>query len=196
MLEHEFVYGVFRDPTVAANVVSRLHEFGLEPTQICVIGNQSEPFNRATAKIQDPTEAAFMRFGAVGALAGLWAGVSASPKIPYVPTFEILVPLMAAISGAVVFAYFAIPLCAFLTANRPRHWATVFEGHVEQGDVIVIVESHGNQRFKLMEVLDSSGAFEIVSKRAESFDAAKSIGFAPTFVPSKIEPEVPLSVVA
>ena len=193
MLEHEFVYGVFRDPTVAANVVSRLHEFGLEPAQICVIGNHSEQFTRATAKIQDPTEAAFMRFGAVGALAGLWVGVSASPKIPYVPTFEVLVPLMAAISGAVVFAYFAVPLCMFLTANRPRHWATVFEGQVERGDVVVLVEAQAEQRFRLMEVLDNAGAYEVVGKRA---DSQRTVGFAPAIVQNKLEPEAPLSVVA
>jgi hypothetical protein len=166
MIDQDFVYGVFADYETAETVVAELHQSGLKTSDICVVGNKTEQFNYVSARIQDPTAKYFFRFGIGGCLVGAWAGIAGAPTIPYIVSFQILVPLMAAISGGVVFAYFGCWMCAFLYANKPHHWANAFEGTVESGNVIVLAEpSTVEQRHSALSILSAHEPLEMIVRR-------------------------------
>src|SRR3978361_1186435 len=126
MSDQDFVYGVFKKSQVALEVVSELHQAGLATSDICVVGTPDDEFKYVSAKIDDPTAKYFIRFGIGGCIAGLIAGILGAPQLPVASTVQILAPLMGAISGGIVLAYFGVFMCAFLYANKPHHWSNVF----------------------------------------------------------------------
>jgi hypothetical protein len=180
----DFIYGVFNDYATAEKVIAELHQVGLDTPEICVVGKSSEEFKYVSGRLKDPTAKYFMRFGVAGCIAGLWAGISGAPHIPYTVSFQILIPMMAAVSGGVVLAYFGALMGMFLSANNPHYWASVFEGTVENGNVIVLAEaSTREQRGTVMSILDAHDPVELILRR----NSAGRIGPSVSAAPIKIE---------
>jgi hypothetical protein len=166
MSDQDYVYAVFRDTDKAATVVADLHQAGLETSEICVLGNKSDQFRQVAGKIDDPTGKYFILFGIAGGMAGLIAGIAASLHIPGAYGFQVIIPLMATISGASVFPYFACLLGAFLTSNKPQHWASVFEGHVADGSIIIMAEPQSpDERKSVMDIFISYNPVEVIFRR-------------------------------
>jgi hypothetical protein len=166
MSDQEYVYAVFRDSDKTATVVSDLHRAGLATSEICVLGNKSDQFKQLAGRIDDPTGRYFIMFGIAGGLAGLIAGVAASLHIPGAYGFQVIIPLMATIAGASVFPYFACLVGAFLTANKPQHWASVFEGHVADGSIIVMAEPQSPLELtKTIEIFMGANPVEMIFRR-------------------------------
>ena len=195
MSDQDIVYGVFRNSDEAVLAVAELHKAGLQTSEICVVANQGESFKYLSGAVQDPNAGYFVNFGIGGCIAGLCAGIAAAPTIPYVVSFQILTPLMAAISGGIVFAYFGCFMCAFLHANKPHHWANVFEGTVESGSVIVLAEPDSAQQKKsVIEILNALDPIELVVRRKTSNPIIAPEQFCP---PAEVERVAPaLSAVA
>lgn len=167
MSDQDYVYGVFRDNDHVAAVVQRLHEAGLQTSEICVLGNKSEQFTQLAGKIDDPTARHFIKFGIAGAVAGLIAGLVISLHIPGVNGFQLIVPLMGTVAGGACFPYFVCQMATFLTSNRPQHWANVFEGTVENGSVIVMAEPQSiAERQSAMDILLQYNPIELIFRRS------------------------------
>ena len=167
MSDQDYIYGVFSDVDNVPNVISQLHNAGLQTSEICVLGNKSEQFDQMAGKIEDPTAKYFIQFGIAGAIAGLIAGIFVSLHIPGVNGFQLIVPLMGTVAGGACFPYFVCQLATFLTSNKPQHWANVFEGTVQAGAVIVMAEPQSPQeRNAAMNIFLASNPIEMIFRRA------------------------------
>ncbi|MFN8550656.1 MAG: hypothetical protein U0103_04130 [Candidatus Obscuribacterales bacterium] len=165
--DQDYIYGVFRDVENVPNVVSQLHKAGLQTSEICVLGNKSEQFATVAGKIEDPTSRHFIQFGIAGAIGGLIAGIFASLHIPGVNGFQLIVPLMGTVAGGACFPYFVCQLACFLTSNKPQHWANVFEGSVQAGEVIVMAEPQSpEERNAAMNIFLASNPIEMIFRRS------------------------------
>jgi hypothetical protein len=183
MSDQDYVYAVFRDSDKTVSVVESLNKAGMPSSQICVLGNKSEQFNQLAGRIDDPTGRYFIMFGLGGGIAGLLAGVSMALHIPGAYGFQIIVPLMATIAGASVFPYFCSLIGAFLVANKPQHWASVFEGQVVDGSIIVMAEPQNElQRVSAMEIFMDAKPIEMIFRRK------------PWGVSAEMQPEVQVQV--
>lgn len=182
MSGQDFIYGVFKRSDVALHVVADLHGAGLTKSDICVLGSGEGEFKYVSAQLKDPTVKYFVMSGLIGCVLGLFAGVMGAPRIHYdMPMFQILTPLMGAISGGIVLAYFGMFMGAFLNANQPQHWANVFEGTVQDGEVIVAVEPTNNEQRKLaMEIIDRSHPVELIVRKKSINDIVPKEEFIPT----------------
>jgi hypothetical protein len=167
MSEQDFVYGVFDRCEAAAAVVQALHLAGFKSAAINLVGPKTDQFQYVSAKIKNPAKDYFVLFGAAGGLGGLWAGTVLAPTIPYVVSFQILTTLMAAISGAIVMAYFSLFVSAFLTANDPQYYANVYQADMPVGAALVSVEAvSAGERTKARMILEEFDPIELIVRRA------------------------------
>jgi hypothetical protein len=168
MSDQDYIYGVFSAANRVPEMVSQLHRAGLKTSEICVLGNRSEQFNTVSGKIKDPTAKSFVWFGIAGAIGGLMAGIAMAMHIPGVNGFQLIVPLMGAVSGGACFPYVIIQLGMFLMANNPQHWAHVFEGSVEDGAVIIMAEPQSSeQRRSAMDILLAHNPSEMIFRKTQ-----------------------------
>lgn len=168
MSDQDYVYGVFTGGEKVPDVVAELHRAGLKTSEICVLGNKSEQFNTISGKIKDPTAKNFMYFGIAGAIGGLIAGIAVSLHIPGINGFQLIVPLMGAVSGGACFPYVICQLAMFLTANDPQHWAHVFEGSVEHGAVIIMAEPQTSaQKQSAMQIFLAHNPVEMIFRKSQ-----------------------------
>lgn len=166
MSDQDYIYGVYADAGHVQAAVAKLHEAGLQTSEICVLGRKSDQFKTVAGKIEDPTAKYFIQFGIGGAIAGLIAGISVSLHIPGVNGFQLIVPLMGTVAGGACFPYFICQLATFLTSNKPQHWANVFEGSVEAGSVIIMAEPQSPaQRQSAMDILLAYNPIEMIFRR-------------------------------
>lgn len=196
MSGQDFVYGVFKRSDSALQVVSELHAAGLTKSDIAIVSSKKDELRYLSAELQDPTMKYFMWFGICGCIVGAFAGVMGSTHIPYTTqTFQILVPLMASISGGIVFAYFGCFMCAFLIANKPNHWANVFEGTVEDGELIIAAEpANAEQRNAAVEILNKHNPVELIVRKKALKDIVPKDNFVPTIASER--PQIAATKVA
>ncbi|MBS1989814.1 MAG: hypothetical protein JSS83_04805 [Cyanobacteria bacterium SZAS LIN-3] len=166
MSDQDYVYGIFASPESVPTVVSKLHEIGLKTGEICVLGNKTKQFDNIAGKLIDPMAKHFIGFGIGGAVAGLIAGICVSLHIPGINGFQLIVPLMGTLAGGACFPYFMTLLGAFLSSSNPQHWASVFEGEVHAGEVIVMAEPQSSaQRKEAMDILLAFDPVEVIFRK-------------------------------
>ena len=168
MSQPAYVFGIFENTDCTGQILEDLHKAGFKSADLSVVGKDCREFHNQSAKIKSPMAKYFVRYGIVGALGGLWAGVTMAPQLPYPGFFQIITTVMAAVSGAVILAYFGIWIGAFLHANEPQYYANVFEGEIENGQVVVLAEtSSKEERRAAWEIMDSYDAVEIITRQAD-----------------------------
>lgn len=194
MSQLDFVYGVFENAKDLQLIVADLHKAGFKEVDINVVGKDCPEFHHQSAKIKSPQAKYFVKYGIVGAFAGLWGGVMLAPPLHYVVTFQVMTMIMAAVSGGIVMAYIGTFLSAFLHASQPQYFANAYEGDVTNGAVLVSVECvSADERRKAYQVIDSHNPIETIS-RAEVIGPI--IGLTPKAVSLVSESTVKLSEVA
>jgi len=197
MSDQDYVYGIFASPESVPAVVSKLHEIGLQTSEICVLGNKTEQFNNIAGKLIDPMAKHFIGFGIGGAIAGLIAGVCVSLHIPGVNGFQLIVPLMGTIAGGACFPYFISMLGAFLSSSNPQHWASVFEGEVHGGEVIVMAEPQSSaQRKQAMDILLAFDPMEVIFRKTALGVSATATSTIVELEEKEVQPERKLTAVA
>ncbi len=168
MSQPDYVYGVFASDDSTGQVLEDLHKAGFKSADLSVVGKNCPQFHNLSARIKTPMARYFVRYGIVGALGGLWAGTALAPHVPTPGFFQILTTLMAAISGGIVLAYWGVWMGAFLHANEPQYYANVFEGEIENGEILVLAEANSRaERLKAFEILDAHDAVEIIVRQAD-----------------------------
>ncbi|MBX9720969.1 MAG: hypothetical protein K2X81_06225 [Candidatus Obscuribacterales bacterium] len=161
MSDQNFVYGVFAHKEKAFEVLGKLHEAGFATAELGVLAMRND-YKYVSGRVDDPSARNFTVWGTLGCLGGLWAGISGSPHIPYLP-FQIITPLMAAISGGAVMAYFGSFMGVFLNSGKPQHWANVFEGSINEGSVIVLAECSSRSMMRTaMETIEAEEPSELI----------------------------------
>jgi len=169
MSDRNFVYGVFRQIDKAIPVVDKLHQAGFCTEQIGILGTKSKKFQYVSARLEDPAARNFLLWGAFGCIGGLCAGIAGSPHIPNLP-FQILSPLMAAISAGVVMAYFGSFMGVFLNSSKPQHWANVFQGTIEVGSVLVLAQCDSREQMRTaMEIIETEEPVELVVREKQFY---------------------------
>ena len=169
MSDQNFVYGVFAENERALVAVRKLHEAGFITAQLGVLGKKGKEFKYVSGRVDDPAERNYLRWGTFGCIAGLIAGVVGSPHIPNLP-FQIMTPLMAAMSGGVVISYFGSFMGSFLHSGKPQHWANTFEGTISEGAVIVLAECSSRDQMKdAIAVLNSEDPIELIARQKTEF---------------------------
>jgi len=197
MSDQDYVYGIFASPESVPAVVSKLHEIGLKTSEICVLGNKTEQFNNIAGKLIDPMAKHFVGFGIGGAIAGLIAGISVSLHIPGVNGFQLIVPLMGTVAGGACFPYFISMLGAFLSSSNPQHWASVFEGEVHAGEVIVMAEPQSSaQRKAAMDILLAFDPLEVIFRKTAFGVSATATSTVVELEEKEVQPERKLTAVA
>jgi hypothetical protein len=167
MSQLDFVYGVFEDVKGVQLIVADLHKAGFKAVDINVVGKDCPEFHHQSAKIKSPQAKYFVKYGIVGAFAGLWGGVMLAPPLHYVVTFQVMTMIMAAVSGGIVMAYIGTFLSAFLHASQPQYFANAYEGDVTNGAVLVSVECvSADERRKAYQIIDSHNPVETISRAA------------------------------
>ena len=194
MSQLDFVYGVFENAKDLQLIVADLHKAGFKEVDINVVGKDCPEFHHQSAKIKSPQAKYFVKYGIVGAFAGLWGGVMLAPPLHYVVTFQVMTMIMAAVSGGIVMAYIGTFLSAFLHASQPQYFANAYEGDVTNGAVLVSVECvSADERRKAYQIIDSHNPVETISRAAV---VGPIIGLTPKAVSLVSESTVKLSEVA
>ncbi|MBP6348870.1 MAG: hypothetical protein KA392_05000 [Candidatus Obscuribacter sp.] len=194
MSQLDFVYGVFENAKDLQLIVADLHKAGFKEVEINVVGKDCPEFHHQSAKIKSPQAKYFVKYGIVGAFAGLWGGVMLAPPLHYVVTFQVMTMIMAAVSGGIVMAYIGTFLSAFLHASQPQYFANAYEGDVTNGAVLVSVECvSADERRKAYQIIDSHNPVETISRAAV---VGPIIGLTPKAVSLVSESTVKLSEVA
>ncbi|MBL0184970.1 MAG: hypothetical protein IPP97_04470 [Candidatus Obscuribacter sp.] len=167
MSQLDFVYGVFENAKDLQLIVADLHKAGFKEVEINVVGKDCPEFHHQSAKIKSPQAKYFVKYGIVGAFAGLWGGVMLAPPLHYVVTFQVMTMIMAAVSGGIVMAYIGTFLSAFLHVSQPQYFANAYEGDVTNGAVLVSVECvSADERRKAYQIIDSHNPVETISRAA------------------------------
>lgn len=183
-----FVYGVFTNATDFSKALSALRIEGLE--DVVFLKNTSDP-TYTSAVVQNNLKGQFVRFGAAGAIIGGIAGAVASPTVPFTSNFQLITPMMAMVSGAVLCAYFAVWVCGFLNwVDRPILEHEVFEGIISNGAMLLGVTTDAvEQKQAAMRCLDQNGAVELIvrSTRLENVEQLPD----PTEVHSNVADNAP-----
>jgi hypothetical protein len=164
MSQEYFVYGAFEDNGAAAQLVEKLHDAGFAKPSISVVGQENSPeFKHVAARITNRAHRFFIASGIAGAVGGLTAAIMYQPAIPYSVSFQLIVPVMAMVAGAILLGYFGMYIGMFLHANQPNYYANVFEGQVTNGAVIVCVEVNSKlQRALAAEMVSMLDPIELV----------------------------------
>jgi len=177
MPQPDYVYGVFESSLSTGQLLEDLHKAGFKSADLSVVGTDCPEFRILSAKIKTPMARYFVQYGIAGALGGLWAGTVLAPQVSTPGFFQILTPVMAAVSGSIALAYFAMWIGAFLHANEPQYYANVFEGDIENGIILVLAEANSKEeRRRAMEIMDDHDAAEIIVRQA---DLGQIIGLEP-----------------
>jgi hypothetical protein len=168
MSNPDYVYGIFDSTTSTGQILEDLHKAGFKSADLSVVGKDCPEFHNVSAKIKTPMARYFVRYGIVGALGGLWAGVMMAPEINTPGFFQIITTVMAAVSGGVILAYWGVWMGAFLHANEPQYYANVFEGDVENGEIVILAEVNSREeRRTAWEIMDNHDAVEIITRQAD-----------------------------
>ncbi len=163
-----YVYGIFENDRSIGQLLEELHKAGFKSADLSVVGKDTQVFHHLSARIKTPMARYFVRYGIVGALGGLWAGVMMAPQIPTPGFFQIITTVMASVAGGIVLAYWGVWMGAFLHANEPQYYANVFEGEIENGDIVVLAETTSKEeRRAAWEIMDSYDAVEIITRQAD-----------------------------
>lgn len=158
-----FIYGVFRSTESFSKALSELKAQGLDDV---VILKNAEGLSYSSAQVPPTKKTPFIVAGTIGGILGAIVGAIASPTVPYTDTFQLITPIMAMVSGSVIFAYLAFWLAGFLYwVDRPILENEVFEGSISNGSVLlgVTVEKTA-QKLKVIECLESNGSVEIIAR--------------------------------
>ncbi len=167
MSQLDFVYGVFEDAKSLQIIVADLHKAGFKEVDINVVGKDCPEFTHQSAKIKSHQAKYFVKYGIVGALAGLWGGVMLAPPLHYIVTYQVMTMLMAAVSGSIVMAYIGTFLSAFLHASQPQYFANAYEGDIANGAALISVECvSADERRKAYQIIDGHNPIEIISRAA------------------------------
>ena len=168
MSNPDYVYGIFENITGAGQILEDLHKAGFKSADLSLVGTDCPEFHNVSAKIKTPMARYFVRYGIVGALAGLWAGVTMAPDLPYPGFFQIITTVMAAVSGGVILAYWGVWIGAFLHANEPQYYANVFHGEIRNGQIVVLAEVNSKEeRRSAWAIMDDHDAIEIIFRQAD-----------------------------
>ena len=131
---------------------------------ITVVKDTSSPLYKS-AIVHNSVKRTFIWGGLAGAIIGGIAGAVASPTVPYAGTFQILTPMMAMVSGAIVLAYFGVWICGFLSWLDKPIPADAFEGTISNGALLLAVETQKKDLQHLaMECFSTNGAVEIIAR--------------------------------
>lgn len=167
MSEQALVFGVFENLDKATSCIAALHKAGFKEADINIVGKDCREFKYVSAKIHNPTKRAFVWFGSIGALAGLYVGPMLAPTIPYVVSFQVITTIMASVSSGIILAYMGQFMAAFLHANTPQYYANVYEGDLDQGAALISVEAESMaKRLEASKIFEEQQAVEIISRRA------------------------------
>ncbi len=180
-----FVYGVFSSSADFSNALASLKSEGMN--EVVIVKNTANSAYKSAA-LHDNLKKHFITAGSVGAVIGGLAGVVASPTVPFTDTFQLITPIMAMVSGAVVCGYFALWTCGFLHwIDRPILEHEVFEGEIINGSMLlgVTVESDDEKR-KAIDCFISTGAVELIVRSA-SIGALGTNDAVPTIEPVRTE---------
>lgn len=167
MSEQALVFGVFENLDNATICIAALHKAGFKEAAINIVGKDCREFKYVSAKIHNPTKRAFLWFGSIGALAGLYVGPMLAPTIPYVVSFQVITTIMASVSSGIILAYMGQFMAAFLHADTPQYYANVYQGDLEHGAALISVEAESmEERLRAATIFEEHEAVEIVSRRA------------------------------
>lgn len=168
MSQPAYVYGVFDTVGRSGQVLEDLHKAGFKAADLSVVGKDCPEFRNQSAKIKSPMAKYFVRYGIIGALGGLYAGVTMAPQIHTPGFFQIITTVMAAVAGGIVLAYWGVWIGAFLHSNEPQYYANVFEGEIENGEIVVLAETKTNdERRAAWEIMNTHEAVEIITRQAD-----------------------------
>lgn len=149
MYTHEkHLVGVYDTENEAIQAVQDLKRQGYAAEEISVIGKNNEQvdeINDATGtKTEEGLVAGAATGGALGGLVGLLAGVGAL-AIPGIGPFIAAGPIAATLTGAAVGAGAGGLAGALIGMGLPEEEADRYEGYVNEGKILVVVERRENR---------------------------------------------------
>lgn len=149
MYEHEkHLVGVYNTENEAIQAVEHLKRQGYATKDISVIGKNEDEvngINDATGtNTKEGLAAGAATGGALGGLVGLLAGVGAL-AIPGIGPFVAAGPIAATLTGAAVGAGAGGLAGALIGMGIPEEEAGRYEGYVNEGKILVVVERRENR---------------------------------------------------
>ena len=106
MSDEYFVYGVYNSQDELSEAFRKVQASGFE--DIIVARDTKAPVERLPVCIRNPYSLYMKSGGMAGFLIGGLAGAFNCPHIPYVFSYQVLTPIMAAVSAAVFGAYLGL----------------------------------------------------------------------------------------
>ncbi|MFJ5714569.1 general stress protein [Neobacillus sp. NPDC093127] len=149
MFTHEkHLVGVYDTENEAIQAVQDLKRQGYAAEDISVIGKNNEQVDEINdvtgTKTEEGLVAGAATGGALGGLVGLLAGVGAL-AIPGIGPFIAAGPIAATLTGAAVGAGAGGLAGALIGMGLPEEEADRYEGYVNEGKILVVVERRENR---------------------------------------------------
>ncbi|WHY87112.1 general stress protein [Neobacillus novalis] len=149
MYTHEkHLVGVYDTENEAIQAVQDLKRQGYAAEEISVIGKNNEQVDEINdvtgTKTEEGLVAGAATGGALGGLVGLLAGVGAL-AIPGIGPFIAAGPIAATLTGAAVGAGAGGLTGALIGMGLPEEEADRYEGYVNEGKILVVVERRENR---------------------------------------------------
>ena len=147
-MHEKHLVGIYDTENEVIRAVENLKREGYAAQEISVIGKNKEQMNEINEATSTNTEDGFVAGaatgGALGGLAGLLAGLGAL-VIPGIGPFIAVGPLAATLTGAAVGAGAGGLAGALIGMGLPEEEANRYEGLVNEGKFIVLVERRENR---------------------------------------------------
>lgn len=178
-----FIYGVFAGAEEISQALAGLKAQGLSEV---VVLKDSQGLSYSSATVPPTKKTPFIVAGTIGGIVGAAVGAVASPTVPYTDTFQLITPIMAMVSGSVIFAYLAFWLAGFLYwVDSPITENEVFEASIPNGSVLLgVTVNNTTQKLKAIECFDNHGAIEIIA-RSEALPASELSISAPELIQTR-----------
>jgi hypothetical protein len=182
------VHAVFFNHSNAAGAINALTAGGFSPSQVSVIGQDSDSFRQATASLQSTkVDKLMIGLGIIGAAAGTAIGATAVHYLPgFDATYISIVTLTAAFSGLAMGMVTGLATGAIVQLDRiPPYEGEVRLGQVRDGDMSVSVTANNASELELAQKYMIENEAKHVSIDYDT-EVIPSLRTAPELVLSKI----------
>jgi hypothetical protein len=164
-MPYAVINAVFANLNESGAALQSLLQAGFKPSDVSVIGTDSDEFREATACLNSQKVDKFLYvLGLTGAAIGCVAGFLAMPHIPAREiSYLVIVPVSATFAGFVFGGYSAYLMGGILGLDRlPRSEATITLGKVNDGAMAVSVKaSDSTEQKKILDVLSRSNPLQM-----------------------------------
>lgn len=158
-MESKKVIGVFHSEKEAISAINSLFDQGYHTDDISIIAKERKDRNlienETGTKADEGAATGMATGGIIGGVGGLLAGLGAL-AIPGIGPIVAAGPIAAAIGGATIGAGAGGLVGVLIGMGIPEEQAKKYEGYVQQGEILVLVDADAERRQRIYDSFRSN----------------------------------------